>query len=220
MLNTICTAGVQGDGLCQEPAEAGEEDEEDEDDSEHEVLLTTVTEVLPVMAQCLGPERYLPLFQKHFESLRRHLKPSQPDVNRGTAVGGFAEVARHLGVAAAPFCEHMLPLAVRELKCDDSVNRRNAAFCLGALFESCPQQMLPNAPRVLQALHPIFAEEKEADVRDNAAGAVCRLVHGCGGALPLEQVCLCGRIVTEKSRLSNGLSQPGPTGIFLLRSRL
>ncbi len=39
-----------------------------------------------------------------------------------------------------------------------------------------------------QALHPLFQAGEEAGVRDNAAGAVGRLLAAFGGAVPLEAV--------------------------------
>lgn len=40
----------------------------------------------------------------------------------------------------------------------------------------------------MQALHPLFGAGEEAGVRDNAAGAVGRLLRVFGGAVPLEAV--------------------------------
>ncbi len=46
--------------------------------------------------------------------------------------------------------------------------------------------MSPGRPP--QALHPLFQAGEEAGVRDNAAGAVGRLLAAFGGAVPLEAV--------------------------------
>ncbi|CAG9461227.1 unnamed protein product [Pedinophyceae sp. YPF-701] len=42
--------------------------------------------------------------------------------------------------------------------------------------------------RFLEHLHHLFDEEEEAATRDNAAGAVCRIVHVAGSMLPLPQI--------------------------------
>jgi hypothetical protein len=43
-------------------------------------------------------------------------------------------------------------------------------------------------PALLQALHPLFRPEEEPGARDNAAGAVGRMLLALGGALPVEQI--------------------------------
>lgn len=40
----------------------------------------------------------------------------------------------------------------------------------------------------LQALHPLFRASEDAGTRDNAAGAVGRILSAVGAQLPLEQV--------------------------------
>lgn len=40
-----------------------------------------------------------------------------------------------------------------------------------------------------QALHPLFRVEEDAGTRDNAAGAVGRIIATVGSQAPLEQVC-------------------------------
>ncbi len=43
----------------------------------------------------------------------------------------------------------------------------------------------------IQSLHPLFDEAEDDGVRDNAAGAVARMLLAGGGLLPLEQVMTC-----------------------------
>ena len=70
----------------------------------------------------------------------------------------------------------------------DAINRQNAAFCCGILVEVCPSATSGFMQQVLMALHPMFGEEEEPGARDNAAGAVGRMLLAYGGNLPLEQV--------------------------------
>jgi hypothetical protein len=70
----------------------------------------------------------------------------------------------------------------------DAINRQNAAFCCGILVEVCPSATSSFMQQVLLALHPMFSEEEEPGARDNAAGAVGRMLLAFGGSLPLEQV--------------------------------
>ena len=41
---------------------------------------------------------------------------------------------------------------------------------------------------ISQALQPLFAEDEDDGTRDNATGAVARMLLAAGAALPLEQV--------------------------------
>lgn len=70
----------------------------------------------------------------------------------------------------------------------DAINRQNAAFAVGMVAHTCPAQAAPHVQQLLQALHPLFREEEEAGPRDNAAGAVGRMLLAMGGALPVEQI--------------------------------
>lgn len=56
------------------------------------------------------------------------------------------------------------------------------------LVEGCPQECSGQVEALLHGLHPLFGEEEEPGARDNAAGAVSRLLLAYGGALPLEQI--------------------------------
>ena len=57
----------------------------------------------------------------------------------------------------------------------------------------------------MQALHPLFGAGEEAGVRDNAAGAVGRLLRVFGGAVPLEAVApvLLGALPLTEVRPAN-----------------
>ncbi|KAK9824669.1 hypothetical protein WJX72_012191 [[Myrmecia] bisecta] len=181
---------LRGEAVCQAVDSDEEEGEEadDEDDSDED-LLTAVAELLPIMAGQLGPAAYAPIFHKeHCEPLLARTKASQPDSVRAAAVGTLAEVAKEIGPAFAPVAERLVPILVRELRCDDSSNQRNAAFCVGMLFQHAAPTVAAHYPQLLQALHPLFSEDADPGVRDNAAGAVGRLIIALGAQLPLEQI--------------------------------
>jgi hypothetical protein len=70
----------------------------------------------------------------------------------------------------------------------DPINRQNAAFACGIIAHTAPQQAAPHTQQLLQALHALFRPDEEAGARDNAAGAVGRMLLSMGGALPIEQI--------------------------------
>lgn len=70
----------------------------------------------------------------------------------------------------------------------DDINRQNAAYCTGLLVQSSPAQAGPFLPQVLAALHTLFRADEAAGARDNAVGAVGRIMLAVPQALPLGQV--------------------------------
>lgn len=57
----------------------------------------------------------------------------------------------------------------------------------------------------LQALHPLFRAEEDAGTRDNAAGAVGRVIAAVGAQAPLEQVRWSAAEILMLSLLSHAI---------------
>lgn len=55
-------------------------------------------------------------------------------------------------------------------------------------MQANPQQASPYLPQVLSALHTLFRADEAAGARDNAVGAVGRIMLAVPQALPLAQV--------------------------------
>ena len=66
------------------------------------------------------------------------------------AAGAVAEVARELGRHMVPYVPKLLPILLRELRCDSSDNRRNAAFAAGTLAAAAPEACSPHMLNMLQ----------------------------------------------------------------------
>ncbi|KAK9905642.1 hypothetical protein WJX75_003705 [Coccomyxa subellipsoidea] len=183
---------ARGEALCQVAESDDEEPLEDEEESEEnpdENLLVAVGDALPILARALGPDAYAPIFaQQHADVLLKWTRASQPDAVRAAGVGALAEVARELGAHMVPYTGRLWPLLLRELRHDSAANRRNAAFAAGVLVQAVPGAAAPHLPTLLQALHPLFRAEEDPGTRDNAAGAVGRIIAIIGSQVPLEQV--------------------------------
>ncbi|GLC39350.1 hypothetical protein PLESTB_000894500 [Pleodorina starrii] len=190
----------KGEAHCQAILDDDDDDGDDGDDEaggggdEQEELLAAAAELLPVLATAAGPEAYAPVFaSSHLPALMQQLKAQRPADHRSVAVGGLAEVAEVLKGHLTPHLGDLLPLLLRELRCSEPINRQNAAFCVGVLAEGCGgAAMAPHFPKLLQALHPLFAATEPDGVRDNALGCVGRMMSADGGGgaalLPLEAV--------------------------------
>lgn len=71
--------------------------------------------------------------------------------------------------------------------------RSNAAFAAGVLIENTSADLSPQFPALLGALNPFFNVPEHSapavyNARDNAAGAVARMITKNSASLPLDQV--------------------------------
>ncbi|KAH9625215.1 hypothetical protein KSS87_003595 [Heliosperma pusillum] len=161
----------------------------DEDDSKHdEVLMDAVSDLLPAFAKAMGPH-FAPIFAKLFTPLMKFAKASRPPQDRTMVVATLAEVAQNMGPPIAEYVDMVMPLAVKELLSSDATNRRNAAFCVGEFCRNGGETALKYYGDVLRGLHSLFGEsEPDNAVRDNAAGAVARMIMVHPENIPLNQV--------------------------------
>ncbi|KAL2650159.1 hypothetical protein R1flu_018287 [Riccia fluitans] len=173
--------------VCQETGDT--DSEGDEDDLEHDdILMDAVTDILPAVASRMGAG-FEPIFRQFFEPLMKFAGHSRPPNDRTMAVACVAEVAKEIGPAIVPYVDVVMPIVLKELSSSDATNRRNAAYCAGELCLHGGEKSLPYYMSVLQGLHPLFTERETDDgVRDNAAGAVARMIKANTQAMPLSQV--------------------------------
>ncbi|XP_062077299.1 uncharacterized protein LOC133782115 [Humulus lupulus] len=165
------------------------DDDIDDDDTEHdEVLMDAVSDLLPAFAKSMG-SHFAPIFAKLFEPLMKFAKASRPPQDRTMVVACLAEVAQDMGAPIAGYVDRLMPLVLKELASSDPTNRRNAAFCVGELCRNGGDGTLKYYGDVLRGLFPLFGESEPDDaVRDNAAGAVARMIMVHPESIPLNQV--------------------------------
>lgn len=96
--------------------------------------------------------------------------------------------------AVTPYTEALLEVFFRALKDQDSEVLSNAAFAVGLLVEHSETDISPHLGLILQALHPLFINISEdatptrLNAKDNATGAVARIIEKYSNAIPLDQV--------------------------------
>jgi hypothetical protein len=95
--------------------------------------------------------------------------------------------------AITPHTQPLLELFHRALGDSDSEVLSNAAFATGLLVENSERDLAPQMLQLLQALRPLFNVPEPAsaallNAKDNAAGAVARLIVRNSAAMPLDQV--------------------------------
>lgn len=176
---------LQEQSACQQM----ESDSDDDDDPEHdEVLMDAVSDLLPAFAKAMG-SNFAPIFSKLFEPLLKFARASRPPPDRTMVVACLAEVAQDMGTPIAGYIDNVMPLILKELVSSEATNRRNAAFCVGELCKNGGEYALKYYGDVLRCLYRLFGDlEPDNAVRDNAAGAVARMIMVHPEAIPLNQV--------------------------------
>ncbi|XP_020104438.1 importin-4 [Ananas comosus] len=163
-------------------------DAEDGDVDHDEVLMDAVSDLLPAFAKVMG-SNFNALFVKLFDPLMRFAKAARPPQDRTMVVACLAEVAQEMGAPISAYIDRIMPLVLKELGSSDATNRRNAAFCAGEICKNGSTAALKYYGDVLRALYPLFGESEPDDaVKDNAAGAVARMIMVQPQSIPLNQV--------------------------------
>ncbi|CAN6465263.1 unnamed protein product [Victoria cruziana] len=160
----------------------------DENDVEHDdVLMDAAFDILPAFAKCMGPQ-FESIFSTFYHPLMKFAKASRPPEDRTMVVACLAEVAQHMGSPIALYVDRFMPLVLKELESTDATNRRNAAFCVGELCKNGGEPSLKHYNDILRGLYPMFGDSEVDAVRDNAAGAVARMIMTQPQLIPLNQV--------------------------------
>lgn len=130
--------------------------------------------------------------------------------DRASAIGTFAEIISGMKGAITPSTEPLYKLFLEALHDPDAEVHSNAAFAMGLLVENTEIDLSGQYLVILSALRPHFDITSEApsaklNARDNAAGAVARLILRNTAAVPLEQVLpiLLGALPLKNDYLEN-----------------
>ncbi|KAJ0971623.1 hypothetical protein J5N97_019582 [Dioscorea zingiberensis] len=173
-----------GETSCQQLDSDSDEGEIDHDED----LMDAVSDLLPAFAKAMG-SHFEPIFSRLFDPLMKFAKVPHPPQDRTMVVACLAEVAQEMGPPISGYVDRIMPLALKELSSSDATNRRNAAFCVGELCKNGVTAALKYYGDVLRALYPLFSDsEPDNAVRDNAAGAVARMIMVQPQSVPLNQV--------------------------------
>ncbi|KMZ76407.1 Importin-4 [Zostera marina] len=165
-----------------------ESENEDDDVNHDEVLMDAVSDLLPSFAKSMGSD-FEPIFSKLFDPLMKFTKVMRSAQDHTMVVACLAEVAQNMGAPISSYVNKIMPLVLKELASPNPTNRRNAAFCVGELCKNGGTEVVKYYGDVLCALSPLFGEQESDDaVRDNACGAVARMLMAQPKFIPLSQV--------------------------------
>ena len=171
---------------CQE--EDGDLDDGPDDIDHDGAMWEILSELLTTLPKVLGAG-WEPHFVALFPALLPYLGSSHPASDRSVAIGIVAETIHQMENSAARWLPQVLPLAIGcATDADDASCRQNGVFCLGVLGQHSGEPALPHVQSILSAIQPLLRDDEEPMVRDNAIGALSRLVLGFGAALPLANI--------------------------------
>jgi len=186
---------LEGRAVCQMEddydSEAGDDDDDDDEEDPEAGLsvIEAIADLLPALASYMGAS-FAQHFTPHFNALMRRTSENRTETERLLCYATLVEVVRAVGPPAAMCAPVALPGCLRDLTSGDVGLRRNCAYCAGVLVSVGGEHAAQFHSVVAQALVPMLSAENEPDggVRDNAVGALARLlqvvgIHGEGAAL-------------------------------------
>ncbi|KAI5118112.1 hypothetical protein M0805_003466 [Coniferiporia weirii] len=195
-LDDVCNIAIQvleQKALCQQDPDQDEDEEPLEDQAEYDsVLISSAGDLVAALANTLGQD-FVQAFEKFFPLISKFYKKGRSLSDRSSAIGTLAEIISGMKGAITPSTEPLLNLFYQALSDEDAEVYSNAAFAVGLLVEHSAQDISPQYAPLLAALRPHFTVAPDSppskfNARDNAAGAVSRLVVRNTAAVPLDAV--------------------------------
>uniref|UniRef100_A0A0W0GA03 Importin N-terminal domain-containing protein n=1 Tax=Moniliophthora roreri TaxID=221103 RepID=A0A0W0GA03_MONRR len=195
-LEPVCNIAIQileQKAFCQQDPDQDEEEEAPEAQAEYDsVLISSAGDLVAALANALGSD-FTPAFNRFFPLIAKFYKKSRSLSDRSSAIGCLAEIISGMKSAVTPLTEPLLELFYKALSDPDAEVLSNAAFAVGLLIEHSEVDLSPQYIHLLGALRPLFDVSPDLpparlNAKDNAAGAVARMIVRNTGAVPLDQV--------------------------------
>ncbi|KAL0953706.1 hypothetical protein HGRIS_004898 [Hohenbuehelia grisea] len=195
-LDTVCNIAIQileQKAFCQQDPDQDEAEEAPEDQAEYDsVLISSAGDLVAALANALGAD-FVQAFEKFFPLISKYYKKNRSLADRSSSIGTLAEIISGMKGSITPFTEPLLDLFYRALSDNEPEVLSNAAFAVGLLVENSDVDLSPQYLNLLGALRPLFvlapdSPSAKLNARDNAAGAIGRMIIHNTAAIPLDQV--------------------------------
>lgn len=166
---------------------------DDADSSEYEsMLISNAADVFGAMAAVLGPD-FGQAFNTVLPLISNYAQPKRPSSERSMAIGSLGEIIVGLKAGVTPFTNQVLEVISRGLQDEEADVRSNSAFAAGVLIQNSEQDLTQHYPALIGVLGHFFQVPEHSqpavyNARDNAAGALGRMVVKSPSAAPLDQV--------------------------------
>lgn len=178
---------------CQTDPDQDEDEEAPEDSAELEgVLIGSACDLVSAMATALE-HNFQTAFSTFFPLITKYYKKTRSLTERSSAIGCLSEIIGGMDSSITPFTEPLLELFYRALSDSEAEVQGNAAFATGLLVQHSQIDLSAQMMPLLAALRPLFEAPPDAlaprlHARDNAAGAVARMIVRNTASMPLDQV--------------------------------
>ncbi|KIJ65152.1 hypothetical protein HYDPIDRAFT_175175 [Hydnomerulius pinastri MD-312] len=195
-IEQICNIAIQVLGqkaLCQQDPDQDENDEAPEDQAEYDsVLISSAGDLVAALANVLGTD-FAQAFGTFFPLISKYYGKNRSLSDKSSAIGCLAEIIAGIKSAITPSTEPLMELFYKALGDSEAEVQSNACFAVGLLVEHSEVDLSPQYLPLLAALRPLFDVAPDAtparlNAKDNAAGAVARLIVRNTAAVPLDQV--------------------------------
>ncbi|KIY62189.1 ARM repeat-containing protein [Cylindrobasidium torrendii FP15055 ss-10] len=192
-VSEIAVQILEQKAFCQQDPDQEEEEEAPEDQAEYDsVLISSAGDLVSALASVLGAD-FAPAFGTFLPLIAKFYKKGRSLSDRSSAVGCLAEIIAGMKGSVTPSSERLLDLFYGALSDEEYEVLSNAAFGLGLLIEHSEQDLSAHYIQLLQGLEPLFnvpagSPAARFNARDNAAGAVARMIVRSTGTIPLDRV--------------------------------
>ena len=184
------------------------------------VVIEAVAELLPALAMYMG-ETFATHFVPHFNALMKRTEENHTETERSLCYATLVEVVRAVGAPAAGCAVVALPRCLRDVASLDVGLRRNSIYCIGILAQIGGASAIDFHGAIAEALAPMTRADRESDggVRDNAVGAIARLLQVIDGGHARENASALLDVVLNALPLRNDLEE-GPDVYHWLASTI
>ncbi|OCH91411.1 ARM repeat-containing protein [Obba rivulosa] len=193
MIGNIALQILGQKSICQQDPDQDESEEAPEDQAEYDsMLISAAGDLVTALANVLGPS-FDGAFRMFFPLISKYYKSNRSLSDRSSAIGCLSEVIGGMKSAITPFTEPLLQLFYSALSDDEPEVQCNAAFASGLLVEHSEVDLSSQYLNLLASFRPLFvvaddAPQAKFNARDNAVGAVARMILKNTAAVPLDQV--------------------------------
>ncbi|KAJ8521728.1 hypothetical protein ONZ45_g1611 [Pleurotus djamor] len=195
-LDEVCNIAIQileQKAFCQQDPDQDSEEEAPEDQAEYDsVLISSAGDLVSALANTIGSD-FDKAFNVFFPLISKYYKKSRSLSDRSSSIGCLAEIISGMKGAITPHTEALLNLFFKALNDSEAEVLSNAAFAIGLLVENTDIDLSPQFIHILSAIRPLFVVQPDSpavrlNARDNATGAVARIIVRNTSAIPLDQV--------------------------------
>ncbi|KAJ3343389.1 hypothetical protein HDU93_008754 [Gonapodya sp. JEL0774] len=178
----ICQLDIDGEENSGDNT-SPEEDEQAEYDA---LTISSASDMLGSIARATGPSfaAALPSILPH---VAKYYKATRSSSDRSMAVGCLGEITDGLKGGVTQFAPAILELLVKAIEDEEEDVRSNAIWATGLVLYNTEGDLTQLYALILQKMQRLFDPESVTNQRDNACGALSRMILKAPSAVPLDQ---------------------------------